>query len=62
MIEFALMMMFIAILSRIKVGEKEMYTEKRTEFDTLEDYMEYAELKRTGWRGDIDAFYKWKEE
>lgn len=62
MLEFIIIMVIITILSKIKVGEKVMYTETRTEFETLDDYMEYLELKRTGWRGNIDDFYKWKTE
>ena len=48
------------------IGYKTVYeyeTEpKIRDFASLDDAMEYAELRRTGWSGDIDDFYKWKEE
>ena len=62
MLEFIIVMLVLMALSKIKVGEKVIYEEHRTEFDTLDDYMDYVELKRTGWKGGIDEFYSWKEE
>lgn len=35
---------------------------KVKDFDSLEDAMEYAELRDTGWRGSVNEFYKWKYE
>lgn len=32
------------------------------DFASFDDAMEYADLRKTGWSGDIDDFYKWKEE
>ena len=32
------------------------------EFDSIDDCMEFRELRQTGWRGDINDFYKWKSE
>lgn len=48
------------------VGYKTVYeyeTEpKVSEFESLDDAMEYAELRKTGWKGSIDDFYKWRDE
>lgn len=62
MLESIIVIAIVIALSNIKVGEKVMYVETRTDFDTLDDYMEYVELKRTGWKGSIDDFYKWRDE
>ena len=32
------------------------------DFESLDDAMEYNELRKTGWQGDINDFYRWKEE
>ena len=31
------------------------------DFKTLEDAMDYAELRKTGWRGTVKDFYEWQE-
>ena len=32
------------------------------EFKNLDDCMEYRELRLTGWKGNAQDFYKWKNE
>ena len=32
------------------------------EFKTLDDAMEYHEMRLTGWKGNAIDFYRWKEE
>ena len=32
------------------------------EFKSLDDCMEFRELRKTGWRGNAEDFYRWKEE
>ena len=69
----AILVMVIMIwASNIVVGYKTVYEytddgvvisePKVKDFDTLDDAMEYAELRQTGWRGSIGDFYRWKGE
>ena len=48
------------------IGYKMVYEygeEPRTkDFKSIDDAMEYAELRKTGWTGDVHDFYEWKEE
>lgn len=50
--------------SRTIVGYKYIYTNEPAvgEFEDLDDAMEYAELRKTGWKGGVNEYYKWKEE
>ena len=32
------------------------------DFKTLDDAMEYREMRLSGWKGNAIDFYKWKEE
>lgn len=76
MLEFVLLMVVLSILMRISVGEPqepeynpydngtaEAYTlDKSWEFKSLDDCMEFRELRKSGWRGNAEDFYRWKEE
>ena len=46
------------------IGVKTTYSNEPTvsEFDNIDDAMEYGELRKTGWKGNADDFYKWREE
>lgn len=44
-------------------GSAEVYINNNSwEFKSLDDCMEYRELRLTGWKGNAEDFYKWKEE
>lgn len=44
-------------------GTKEAHTLNNAwEFKSLDDCFEFRELRRSGWRGNAEDFYKWKEE
>lgn len=44
-------------------GTKEAFVLNNAwEFKSLDDCMEFRELRRSGWRGNAIDFYKWKEE
>lgn len=63
----AILVIVVMIVSQnTTIGYKMVYeyeTEpKVSEFESLDDAMEYAELRKTGWKGSIDDFYKWQEE
>ena len=66
MLEFIIVMVIIDILCKWNVGYKTIEPRedqpepKAYEFDSLDDAMEYAELRRTGWKGDAKKFYEWK--
>lgn len=64
MVQAILVMLLIIWAERTVIGVKTVYTNEpeEREFDSLDDAMEYAELRKTGWRGGIDDYYKWKEE
>ena len=64
MVQAILVMLLIVWAERTVIGVKTVYTNEpeEREFDSLDDAMEYADLRKTGWRGDIDDYYKWKEE
>lgn len=72
MLEFVILMIIIDILCKIKFSdptadavEDADNQERASEgynFKSLDDCMEYRELRATGWRGNADDFYKWKEE
>lgn len=75
MLELALLIAFLMLMMRIPVGKdyierdprdngtKEKFTlDHRWEFKSLDDCMEFRELRQTGWKGDAVDFYKWKEE
>ena len=77
MLEFMILMVVLFLLSKIPVGEpepKEEFNPYRNstadayikhnswEFKSLDDAMEFRELRSTGWKGNADDFYRWKEE
>jgi hypothetical protein len=44
-------------------GSAEAYIKNNSwEFKSLDDCMEFRELRLTGWKGNAEDFYKWKEE
>lgn len=44
-------------------GAKEKFVlDHAWEFKSLDDCMEFRELRQTGWRGNAEDFYRWKEE
>ena len=44
-------------------GSAEAYIKNNSwEFKNLDDCMEFRELRLTGWKGNAEDFYKWKEE
>lgn len=76
MLEFIILMVVLDILVKIKVGTVETEPPKPKEnpkayvcgnsaewdFKTLDDAMEYREMRLTGWKGNAIDYYKWKEE
>lgn len=77
MLEFVILILVLSMLAKIPVGEP-VKPEKRNnydngtadayvlnnnwEFKSLDDCMEFRELRKSGWRGNAADFYKWKEE
>jgi hypothetical protein len=44
-------------------GTAEAYIKNNSwEFKSLDDCMEFRELRLAGWKGNAEDFYKWKEE
>lgn len=77
MLEFVILMLVLSLLTKIPVGEPEAPPEYNPydngtaeaytldhpwEFKSLDDCMEFRELRKSGWRGNAADFYKWKEE
>ena len=64
MVQAIIVIALILWAERKVIGVKTVYTTEPEvrEFDNLDDAMEYAELRKTGWRGGVDDFYKWKNE
>ena len=77
MLEFMILMAVLFILSKIPVGEAtpneeynpydngtaDIYIKNNSwEFESVDDAMEFRELRSTGWRGNAADFYEWKEE
>lgn len=64
MIHIILFVIAIVWGSRTICGYRTVYTNEPAvrEFDDLDDAMEYAELRKTGWKGGVDDFYQWKGE
>lgn len=75
MLEFIILMVVLDILLKIKVGtvaEEEPPKPKpkayvcgntaEWDFKTLDDAMEFREMRKSGWKGNAIDFYKWKEE
>lgn len=77
MLEFMILIGVLFLLSKIPVGQAaptEEYNPYRNstadayvkhnswEFESIDDAMEFRELRQTGWRGNAEDFYKWKEE
>ena len=70
MLEFVILMIVIDILCNLKFKAADDNTAATPEdddirsnliFKSVDDCMEYRELRATGWRGDAEDFYKWKE-
>lgn len=60
-----MLVLMVMIWSQNKVvGYSTVYGEEPMvkDFESLDDAMEYNELRKTGWQGDINDFYRWKEE
>lgn len=69
MIAFAILVIITSLMMRPIGGSNIKYVESEQikdnpawDFDSLDDCMEYAELRKTGWKGNAQDFYKWKEE
>ena len=77
MMEFMILMLILWVLSRIPVGDPEpderfnpydngvadKYALDNTwQFESLEDIMEFRELRKNGWRGNAKDYYEWKGE
>ena len=68
MLAFIIIMVVLEILSNIKIGEyvqpepQAPPIDSRWNFKTLDDCMEFHELRATGWKGNAIDFYKWREE
>ena len=64
MIQVILVILLILWSQNAVIGYKTVYSSEpeQREFDSLDDAMDYAELRKTGWRGSIDDYYRWKEE
>lgn len=77
MLEFIILMVILDLLLKWRVGEKvvaekpkekpkpKAYVMSNTaewDFKTLDDAMEFRELRLTGWKGNAIDFYKWKED
>lgn len=75
MLEFIILMVVLDILLKIRVGavvEEEPPKPKpkayvcgntaEWDFKTLDDAMEYREMRLTGWKGNAIDYYKWKNE
>lgn len=78
MLLFMGIVIILSILSKIPVGEpyievadfdpydngtKEKFVlDHAWEFKSLDDCMEFRELRQTGWKGNAIDFYKWRDE
>lgn len=76
MFEFGLLLVFILLMQKIIIGKahiqksdpydngtKEKFVlDRRWEFKSLDDCMEFRELRQSGWKGDAEDFYRWKED
>ena len=52
-----------AAMDKYDNGSKEAFILNNAwEFKSLDDCMEFRELRRSGWRGNAIDFYKWKED
>ena len=69
MLEFMILVLVLSLLSKIPVGKP--YTPEEYEFKdsngdwdfkSVDDCMEFRELRKTGWKGNAKDFYRWKEE
>lgn len=76
MLEFIILMVILDLLMKWQVGEKvQIETQDKPkpkayvcgntaewDFKSLDDAMEFRELRLSGWRGNALDFYKMKEE
>ena len=76
MLEFIIVMVILDILMKIKVGQEAeaaepapakpgkayvMGNQAEWEFKSLDDAMEYREMRASGWKGNAKDYYEWKE-
>ena len=78
MLEFIILMIVIDLLCKIKFGRKVeekaelnpydngtpdvAMLKSAWEFDNIDDAMDFRELRRSGWRGNAQDFYKLREK
>lgn len=78
MLEFIIIMAIIHMLSKIQVGERiveekpfnpydngkpeQESLSKAWDFKNVDDVMDFRELRRGGWRGNAEDFYKLREK
>ena len=78
MILFISIVLILSVMSKVSVGEpyiefnafdpydngtKEKFVlDHAWEFESVDDCMEFRELRQTGWKGNALDFYRWKEE
>ena len=63
MLEFLIVFGILSLLMKIKVGEQVIIKERGAyDFDSVDDAMEFRELKAAGFKGDARDFYKYKME
>ena len=76
MLEFALLMIFLIIMQNITIGKPYVHVVKphdngqdekyvldhAWEFESVEDCFEFRELRKTGWKGNAEDFYRWRDE
>lgn len=64
MIQAILVVALIIWAQNKVIGIKTVYTSEPAvrDFENVDDAMEYAELRRTGWHGGVEDFYVWKKE
>ena len=76
MLELGLLILFVWFMSKVQIGKAKITTsepvsngtkekfvlDRAWEFKSLDDCMEFRELRQTGWKGNAQDFYRWKEE
>lgn len=68
MLEFLILIAVLTLLSKIPASVETVergsnHNDKpEWEFKSVDDCFEFRDLRQTGWRGNANDFYKWKEE
>lgn len=77
MLQFIVIMIILDILMKIKIGQEAeatgpkpagrgkayvMGNQAEWEFKSLDDAMEFREMRMSGWKGNAKDYYEWKEE